>query len=92
MAITLGGFGSHFEGDAFRVFADHKILIVKEEGDTWQVCQDYDNKVAKRDKYHNRDTLNVIRCDMPCIEQWTLIIVANNVYYLFASLMLSCLI
>ena len=56
------------------------------------MCQDYDNKVAKRDKRHNRDTLNVIRCDIPCIEQWTLIIVANNVYYLFASLMLSCLI
>ena len=39
MAITLDGFGSHLEGDALKVFADHNILIVKEEGDTSQVCQ-----------------------------------------------------
>ena len=32
MAITLDGFGSHLEGDALKVFSDHKILIVKEEG------------------------------------------------------------
>ena len=60
MAITLGGFGSHFEGDAFRVFADHKILIVKEEGDISQVCQAYDSEVAKSNKLHHRDYLNGI--------------------------------
>ena len=50
MAITLDGFGSHLEGDALKVFADHKILIVKEEGDTSQVYQAYDNEVSKSDK------------------------------------------
>ena len=46
MAIALDGFGSHLEGDALKVFVDHKILIVKEEVDTSQVCQAYDNEVA----------------------------------------------
>ena len=36
MEITLDGFGYHLEGDALKVYADHKILIVKEEGDTSQ--------------------------------------------------------
>ena len=92
MAITLDNFGSHLEGDALKVFADHKILIVKEEGDTSQVCQDYDNEVAKSEKLHHRDFLNDILCDMPFIYQFTLIIVDNYVCSLFASCMLSCLI
>ena len=80
MEITLDDFGSHFEGNAFKVFADHKILIFKEEGDTSQVCQDYDNEVAKSDKRHHRGFLNGIQCDMP------IIIVANKVCYLFCQL------
>ena len=43
IAITLDGFVSHLEGDDLKLFADHKIFIMKEEGDTPQVCQDYDN-------------------------------------------------
>ena len=50
IAITLDGFVSHLEGDDLKLFADHKIFIMKEEGDTPQVCQDYDNEVAKSDK------------------------------------------
>ena len=49
-AIILDGFGSHLEGDSLKVFADHKILIAKEEGDTSQVCKAYDNEVAKSEK------------------------------------------
>ena len=56
------------------------------------MCQAYDNEVAKSDKRHHRGFLNGIQCDMPCIDQWTLIIVANNVCFLFDSCMLSCLI
>ena len=37
MEITLDGFGYHLGGDYLKVFADHKILIVKEVGDTSQV-------------------------------------------------------
>ena len=88
MAITLDGFVSHLEGDALKVFADHKIFIVKEEGDTSHVCQAYENEVAKSDKRHHCDFLSGIRCDMPCIYQWTLVIVANYVCYLFDSCMI----
>ena len=80
------------EGDALKVFADHKILIVKEEGDASQVCQAYNNEVAKSKNFHHRDFLKGIQCDMPCIDKWELIIVANKVCSLFASCMLSCLI
>ena len=92
MEINLDGFGSHLEGDALKVFADHKTLIIKEEGDTSQLCQAYDNKVSRIDKYHHCDLLNGILCDIPCIDQWTLIIFSNKVFYLFVSCMLSCLI
>ena len=34
MVLTLDGYGSHLQGDALKIFADYKILIVKEEGDT----------------------------------------------------------
>ena len=60
MTITLDGYGSHLEGDALKVFADHKILIVKEEGDTSQVCQAYANKVALSDKRNHCSLLNGI--------------------------------
>ena len=30
MPITLDGYGSHLQGDALKVFSDHKIFIVKE--------------------------------------------------------------
>ena len=92
MAITLYGFGYNLEGDALKMFTDHYILIVKEKGDTSQVWQAYENEVVKSDKNHHRDFLNGIWCDMPCIDQWKLILVANNVCYLFASCMISCLI
>ena len=92
MLITLDGFGYNLEGDALKLFAEHYILIVKEEGDTSQVCQDYDNEVAKSEKLHHRDFLNDILCDMPFIYQWTLIIFSNKLCSLFSSCMISCLI
>jgi len=88
MAITLDGFGSHLEGDALKVFADHKILIVKEEGDRSQVCQAYDNEVALSDKCNQRSLLNGIRMDIAMVDQWTLIVISNVVRTLCASCML----
>ena len=79
MAITLDGFGSHLEGRALQVFADHKILIIKEEGDTSQVCQAYDKDVAKADKRHHRNLLNGIRLVIPIVDCWNLVFVANAV-------------
>ena len=89
IAITLDGFGSHLEGEALKVFADHKILIVKEEGDTSQVCQAYDNEVALSDKRHFRNLLNGIRLLLPMVDQWALIIIANVVCALCDLCMLS---
>ena len=34
MAQTLDGHGFHLQGDALKIFADYKILIVKKEEDT----------------------------------------------------------
>ena len=78
MVMTLDGFGSHLEGDALKLFAKHKILIVKEEGDSSQVCQPYDKKVALADKRHHRSLLTGI-CVHMMIDQWALILVANTV-------------
>ena len=86
MAITLDGFGYNLEGDALKVFEDHKIFIVKEKGDTSQVCQAYDNEFYKSNKRHQCDLLNGIQCDMPCIDQWTLFTVSNKVCSLFCQL------
>ena len=59
------------------------------KGDTSQARQAYDNEVSKSDKRHHRALLNGIRFDMPCIDQWTLIIVSNIVCSLFARCMPS---
>ena len=42
MVPNLDGYRSHLQGDALKIFVDYKIWIVKEEGDTSQVCQAYD--------------------------------------------------
>ena len=49
MVLTLDGYGSHLQGDALKIFADYKILIVKEEGETSQVCQEYNKDVPLSD-------------------------------------------
>ena len=83
MVITLDGYGSHLQGDALQVFAHHKILIIKEEGDTSQVCQAYDKDVTKADKYHHRSFLNGLRLHVAMIDQWNLVMVANTVNIIF---------
>jgi hypothetical protein len=51
--ITLDGFGSHVNvHSAQDCYAKYKIFVIKEEGDTSQVNQAYDQVVAKRDKKH----------------------------------------
>ena len=79
VVMTLDGFGSHLQPEALKVFADHKILIVKEEGDTSHVCQAYDKDVAKEDKRHHRSLLHRIWLDIDMVNQWTLVLVANRV-------------
>ena len=43
------------------IYAKHKIMLIKEEGDTSQVCQAYDQKVAKDDKTTMRQCLAFLR-------------------------------
>ena len=45
--LSLDGFGSHLCPKALQIFADYFILVIKEEGDASQVCQAYDQKVAR---------------------------------------------
>lgn len=79
MALTLDGYGSHLQPEALKVFAKHKILIVKEEGDTSQVCQPYDKQVAKEDKRHHRSFLTGVRVHLNMVDQNQLVLVSNQV-------------
>ena len=58
----IDGFGPHTSSvEAMKIYAKHKILLVKEEGDTSHVCQAYDQKVAKDDKSTMRGCLAFLR-------------------------------
>ena len=89
MFLTLDGYGSHLQGDALKIFADYKILIVKEEGDTSQVCQAYDKDVSLSNKRHHHHFLNGIRMAVNMVDQYALIIVANKVCTLCVLFYLS---
>lgn len=50
VVLSLDGYASHLDADSLLVFQQHKILVIKEEGDTSQVSQAYDQYVAREDK------------------------------------------
>ncbi len=50
VVLSYDGYGSHLQNDALEVFAAEKNLVMKEEGDTSQVSQAYDQMVAKSNK------------------------------------------
>ena len=58
---VLDGYAAHFSSPiALDIYYKHKILQVKEEGDTSQLCQLYDQDPAKKDKgalYSGNDML-----------------------------------
>ncbi len=58
IVLSLDGFGSHLQSDALKIFAAAKILVIKEEGDTSQVLQAYNQMVAKMDEKFTRDLLD----------------------------------
>ena len=59
--LSLDGFTSHVNAlNAHEIFAEFKIMVIKEEGDTSHVCQAYDKQVAKDDKMHMRADLNML--------------------------------
>ena len=61
VCLTLDGFSSHLVPDALPSFTDALIEVVKEEGDTSQVNQAYDQSVAKEDKKHISAALDKAR-------------------------------
>ena len=89
MVLTLDGYGSHLQRDALKIYADYKILILKEEGDTSQMCQAYDKDVSLSDKRNHHHFLNGIRMAVNMVDQYALIIVANKVCTLCVLFYLS---
>ena len=52
----------HFNSpEALQIYYDHKIIQVKEEGDSSQVNQTYDQCVARQDKRENNLGLSLAR-------------------------------
>ena len=79
VVFSLDGFGSHLDPETLLVFHQHKILVIKEEGDTSQVSQAYDQLVARQDKAWVREFLDVIKTyKRQVIDQWQLIVIVNQ--------------
>ncbi|KAL9182733.1 hypothetical protein ACHAXT_004012 [Thalassiosira profunda] len=79
VVFSLDGFGSHLDSAALEVFAEHKILVIKEEGDTSHVSQAYDAFVAKEDKRFSKELMDMYRSrGNNMISQWELIILVNS--------------
>ena len=77
--LSLDGFGSHLTPAALEVFAKYKILVSKEEGDTSQVSQAYDQNVAKADKRWSRELLDGYRFHSKGpVDQYTLVLIVNQ--------------
>ena len=58
----VDGFGPHVSSEtAMQIYADHKIVLLKEEGDSSHVNQSYDQHVAKADKKSMRAALGYLR-------------------------------
>ena len=74
--ITLDGYSSHLIGDVLCIFNKYRIFIIKEEGDTSQVCQPYDQWVAKNNKLNVRSLLDLVRHRVKrMLTQWDLIVI-----------------
>jgi hypothetical protein len=58
IVLSLDRFRSHLVGKLLKEFAKHKILVIKEEGDTSHVSQAYNQLVAKSDKKFTRALLD----------------------------------
>ncbi len=50
VVLSYDGYGSHLQNNALEVFAAEKNLVMKDEGDTSQVSQAYNQMVAKSNK------------------------------------------
>ena len=74
--LCCDGFKSHLLETCLPIFTNHKIYLVKEEGDTSHLCQAYDQMVAKADKLHFRSLLDTVRWRMKtALTQWDMIVI-----------------
>ena len=76
--LSLDGFGSHVNVlRTHEIFSRNKMLVIKEEGDTSQVNQAYDQQVAKDDKTHMRAAVDALSPALGMkMDQWYLIVIA----------------
>ena len=69
---------------ALKTYYDHKIMQLKEEGDTSQVCQLYDQDPAKKDKVALRSGLDMLRsaasASKGVIDQWALVACQQKIH------------
>ena len=77
----IDGFGAHTSSErAMEIYAEQKILLLKEDADTSHACQMYDQKVAIDDKRSMRQSLAYLRQSNKMIkgtiDGWSLIHVA----------------
>ena len=80
--LSLDGFTSHVNVlNAHEIFAEFKIMVIKEEGYTSHVCQAYDQQVAKDYTTHMRAALNMINPVIgQSMDQWYLIAIGINAH------------
>ncbi|GFH45620.1 hypothetical protein CTEN210_02094 [Chaetoceros tenuissimus] len=75
--LSLDGYNAHVHcTEALQMFADHKIFVVKEEGESSQVNQAYDQNAAREDKTGMRESLNKVSRVYEKIDQWKLTAIA----------------
>ena len=76
VSLSLDGFLSHVNVDAANEnFTKLKIWIVKEEADTSQTCQEYDQLQAKKDKRCMRSLVDLVASHCGVINQWQIIVI-----------------
>ena len=76
VSLSLYGFGSHVNVDAANEnFTKLKIWIMKEEADTSQTCQVYDQLQAKKEKSCMRPLVDLVASHCRVINQWQLIVI-----------------
>ena len=62
--MNLDGFTTYIDVNTLEVFTEYNIVFCKEEGDTSQVNQTYDQSVVKSDKLMIRKLLDALRVSL----------------------------
>lgn len=79
VVLSLDGFGIHLDSESLLVFNEYKILVIKEEGDTSQVSQAYDQMVAREDKRQFKELIDTVRANYKTVlNQWDIIFIVNG--------------